>query len=180
MKIRERSVVIFLAFGLWPLTHCAAAQGDSPGADPKDEPISTPADQATQDASLKALTTAKGKDAGPGDLLGKDRDGLSEWGAKTTDNNDLLRKMFAAVVVVLILGGLALLVFKKVLPRIGRPAGRTIQVQETAYLGPKKTVHLLQVSDRQFLIASTRDRISLLAEITPGQKAPQTTDESDT
>ncbi len=66
---------------------------------------------------------------------------------------------------VLLLGLACYVVMRKLLPRMIRPGGRNIQVVETAYLGPQRSVHLLRVGGQTYLVASSRDRVSLLAKV---------------
>lgn len=82
------------------------------------------------------------------------------------DTSKLLWQMLAYVLVILLLGGVAIFVFKRVLPRIRRVAGKRVCVVETTYLGPRQTVQLLQVGNKKFLLGGTRERISMLAEVT--------------
>lgn len=74
-------------------------------------------------------------------------------------------QMLAAVVVILVLGGVALVVIKKFIPRLAVSTGKKISVVETIYLGPRLSVHLVEVAGQRFLLASTRDRISMLTEV---------------
>ena len=84
------------------------------------------------------------------------------------DNPKLLWKMLAASLVILGIGGIGLVITKKFLPRIlkisSRP-GKKVSVAETFYLGPKKAVHLLKVGTEFFLIADTRQGLSLLGKV---------------
>ena len=82
------------------------------------------------------------------------------------DLGGLLYKVLAYTLIILVLGAVALVVVKKVLPRIGPPGGKSISVLETVYLGPKKTLHLLQVGSKKFLVAGSREQITLLGEVT--------------
>ena len=74
--------------------------------------------------------------------------------------------LLASLLVVLVLGVLVFVVVKRLLQRLGVKVGRRIQVLETSYLGPRKAVHLLQVGSQRFLIGSTRERITMLSEVT--------------
>jgi len=80
---------------------------------------------------------------------------------------ELLLQMMAYVVVILALGGVALFLIKRVLPRLRSGQGnKNIAVLETVYLGPKRPVHLLQVGSERFLVAGSRDGIALLGKVT--------------
>ena len=75
-------------------------------------------------------------------------------------------RMMLAVLIVVVLGAAAIYVSRKLLPRIANLPGKEIRVAETVHLGPKKAVHLLEVGDRRFLIGSTSESVTKLADIT--------------
>ena len=77
-----------------------------------------------------------------------------------------LWQMLGMVVVIAILGVGGLWVLRRLMPRIQQRRGRNIAVLETACLGPSRTVHLLRVGQKEFLVASTREHISMLADVT--------------
>jgi len=87
-------------------------------------------------------------DSGSGDLAG------------------LMWQMLAAALVVLVIGTLALFVVKKLLPRIRYASHRRISVLETAYLGSRKAVHLLQVGSVKLLVASSPEGVVRLDDVT--------------
>jgi len=78
----------------------------------------------------------------------------------------LLWQMSGMVVVIAILGVGGLWIVRRLVPKIQQRRGRNIAVLETACLGPSRSVHLLRVGQREFLIASTREHISMLADVT--------------
>jgi len=78
----------------------------------------------------------------------------------------LLWQMSGMVVVIAILGVGGLWIVRRLVPKIQQRRGRNIAVLETACLGPSRSVHLLRVGEREFLIASTREHISMLADVT--------------
>jgi len=78
-------------------------------------------------------------------------------------NSELFLKMMLSVGLVLGLGGAALYLSRRVLPRVTKPGGRQIRVLETSFLGPRKALHLVEVDGRRLLLASTSDRVTLLA-----------------
>jgi flagellar biogenesis protein FliO len=94
------------------------------------------------------------RDSGPGTL-------------KQGPAGDLAWRLTSSAAVVLVLGAVCFVVMRKVIPRINTRGGRNIRIVETAHLGPQKMVHLLKVGGRTYLVASTRDRVSLLAELPP-------------
>ena len=75
-------------------------------------------------------------------------------------------QMLAATLVILFVGVVAIVVVKKLLPRLAKSRGRRISVLETAYLGPHKSVHLLQVGARKVLVGSSRDGVVRLGDVT--------------
>ncbi len=89
-----------------------------------------------------------------------------------------LWQMFASILVILAFGGVAILIIKKVLPKLGPIAakggvlsrGGHLRVIETVRLGPQRQVHLLEVDGRRYLVGHTATNITLLAEV-PGEGA---------
>jgi len=81
------------------------------------------------------------------------------------DNTNLFLRMALAIGVVGGLGGLALYLSKRVLPRAINPPGREIRIIETTYLGPRKALHLVEVGPRRLLLASTGDTLRMLASL---------------
>ena len=77
-----------------------------------------------------------------------------------------LWQMLGMVVVIAILGVGGLWIVRRLVPKIQQRRGRNIAVLETACLGPSRSVHLLRIGQREFLIASTREHISMLADVT--------------
>lgn len=75
-------------------------------------------------------------------------------------------RMMLAVLIVVVLGAAAIYVSKKLLPRITNLPGKEVRVVETVYLGPRKAVHVLEVGSRRFLIGSTSENVTKLADIT--------------
>jgi len=83
-------------------------------------------------------------------------------------DTDLFKRMMLAVVLVIVLGVAALYVSKRILPKLSNMPGKRIKVIETAHLGPRRAVHLLEVDNHCMLVGSTNDRITKLADITEG------------
>jgi len=78
---------------------------------------------------------------------------------------ELFFKMMLSVGVVLALGAAALVLSKRVLPRMAHAPGKEIHILETAYLGPRKALHLLEVGGQRLLIASTSENVTMLAAL---------------
>ncbi|MGB2865507.1 MAG: flagellar biosynthetic protein FliO [Sedimentisphaerales bacterium] len=70
-----------------------------------------------------------------------------------------------AVLFVLALFIAAIYVSKKLLPKITNLPGKEIRIVETVHLGPRKAVHLLEIGNRRFLIGSTNENVTKLADM---------------
>ena len=75
-------------------------------------------------------------------------------------------RVVLAVLFVLALFIVAIYVSKKLLPKIANLPGKEIRIVETVHLGPRKAVHLLEIDNRRFLIGSTNENITKLADLT--------------
>ena len=82
-------------------------------------------------------------------------------------DHDVAEQQRHTVGVVVVVGGGSLLIITQFIPRLAVSPGKTISVVEYVYLGPRLTVHLVDVAGQRFLLSSTRDRISMLAEVAP-------------
>ncbi len=79
---------------------------------------------------------------------------------------ELFFKMMFSVLFLVVLGVAAIYVSKKFLPKITKLPGKEIRIAETVHLGPRKAVHLLEIGERRFLIGSTNESITRLADLT--------------
>jgi flagellar biosynthetic protein FliO len=70
-----------------------------------------------------------------------------------------------AVLFVLALFVAAVYVSKKLLPKITNLPGREIRIVETVHLGPRKAVHVIEIANRRFLIGSTNENVTKLADL---------------
>ena len=86
--------------------------------------------------------------------------------SKSADNNELFSSAVKAIIIVIILCVAIIFISKKLLPKISKLGGRRIQIIETVHLAQRKSLHLIKVDDRQFLIGSTNENITKLAELT--------------
>jgi len=77
-----------------------------------------------------------------------------------------LWQMIGIVVIIAVLGVVGLWMVRRYGPRIQQRRGRHISVVETACLGPNKNIHLLRVGNRDLLVSSTREHVSMLADVT--------------
>lgn len=80
-------------------------------------------------------------------------------------NTDIMLRLAFSVLVVIVLGAAALYVSKKVLPKVTHAASKEIRVLETTYLGPRKSLHLVEIGGQRLLLGSTNDNISTLAHL---------------
>lgn len=80
-------------------------------------------------------------------------------------STELFFKMMLSVGLVIALGAAALYLSKRVLPKVANASGREIRILETAGLGPRKALHLVEVGHQRLLIASTNDTITTLAHV---------------
>ena len=79
----------------------------------------------------------------------------------------LIKQFLIAVFFVVILGIGAFYFSRKLVPRFTTTKGKNISLIETIHLGPHKTLHLLEVGDKQkLLIGSTNESINILADVT--------------
>ncbi|MDD3733215.1 MAG: flagellar biosynthetic protein FliO [candidate division Zixibacteria bacterium] len=76
-------------------------------------------------------------------------------------------KMVSALAVVLVCIYLGIYLLKRMMGRRYAAGGGNgiLQVLETAYVGPKKTVSLIRVAERSVLIGVTDNQISMLTEL---------------
>jgi flagellar biosynthetic protein FliO len=78
---------------------------------------------------------------------------------------ELFFKMMVSVLFLAALGAAAIYVSKRFLPKITNLPGKEIRIAETVHLGQRKAVHLLEVGERRFLIGSTNENITKLADL---------------
>ena len=159
---RNRTILLAAAALLGLVSTSARAQ---PAAGPK-HPTTA---QSPADASGEPPATQRTDQLKPG-LFGKD-----DGPPGPLDMTKLLWQMLAYVLVILALGGAIILLVKRVLPKLRAVRGKSISVVETIHLGPRQSVHLLQVGRQKLLIAGAREQISMLAEVT--EAFPEETDE---
>lgn len=81
------------------------------------------------------------------------------------NNGELFVKMMLSVVLIIGLGGAALYLSRRILPRVTHAAGKEVRVLETTYLGPRKALHLIEVGGQRLLLASTSDHVTMLAPV---------------
>jgi flagellar biosynthetic protein FliO len=74
--------------------------------------------------------------------------------------------MLKSILFIIVLGGIAVYLSKKFMPKLRPTSGQDINIRETIHLGPNKTIHLIEVGDKKFLVGSTSENISMLADVT--------------
>ena len=79
---------------------------------------------------------------------------------------EIFYRTMIAVVLVIVFGAAAVFITRKFLPKIARLQGKEIHVIETVHLGPRKSVHLIEIGKRRLLIGSTNENIRKLADLT--------------
>jgi flagellar biosynthetic protein FliO len=75
-----------------------------------------------------------------------------------------LRAVVAVLFVLALVVG-AVYVSKRLLPKITNLPGREIRIIETVHLGPRKAVHIIELGSRRFLIGSTSENVTKLADL---------------
>lgn len=115
--------------------------------------------QASEPNSLRARTSE-----GSGSAFGYDP---NSSGALSYDpDSGIYSNLVRGGLFVVVLGVVAVYASKKLLPKITNLPGKEVRVVETVYLGPRKAVHVLEVGNRRFLVGSTNENITKLADIT--------------
>lgn len=151
---RRRAVMGLLGLGAW----VAVILLSQPGATPAAPAAAAPATPATAPLTTAVDNTTRS--------LGKQDPLPSNLGVKDQQLSRLLWESLAAVLVILVLGGIGVYVVRRVMPRITAARGKQITLLESFHLAPQRTVHLLQVGQRSLLVGASREGLSLLADVT--------------
>ena len=83
-----------------------------------------------------------------------------------SNSSELFYRTMLAVIIVIVLGISAIYLTKKLLPKITNASGKEVHIVETVHLGPRKSVHLIEIGNQRFLIGSTNENINKLADLT--------------
>jgi len=123
--------------------------------------------QNNDHASVWAQTSQTVTPTTPGDSLSQ---GVSTEYQPMTGKSEaaasLIKMLIAlAVVIVCIYVGVFLLKKMMVKRRSGRSGSNLLEVIETAYLDPKKSLSMVRVADKSVLIGVTENQISILTEL---------------
>jgi flagellar biogenesis protein FliO len=124
----------------------------------------TGTDAGQEMAKGAANSSAPGRTAAAPPAFSNDP-GPSSGPSLRLDNGELFFKMMLSVGLVLGLGGAALYLSRKVLPRMTQRTGKEIHILETACLGPRKALHLVEVGGQRLLIASASDHVTMLTTV---------------
>jgi flagellar biogenesis protein FliO len=98
-------------------------------------------------------------------LFGNESDFVTNKNKGSSTRNLFLR-FVVSVLFLVALGVGGIYISKKFLPKITNLSGKEICIVETVHLGPRKAVHLLEIGERRFLIGSTNENITNLADLT--------------
>jgi flagellar biosynthetic protein FliO len=98
-------------------------------------------------------------------LFGNDSNFLKNT-KNESGTRELFYKFMVSVLFLAALGAGGIYVSKRFLPKITNLSGKEIRIVETVHLGPRKAVHLLEIGERRFLIGSTNENITKLADLT--------------
>jgi flagellar biogenesis protein FliO len=135
---------------------------------------STPAASASAAGSAgpSAGTSSNPSASQPGSvsspaLTFRDSDeGLGMLGRPAADVSSVLWRSLATAVIIGVLLWAGIKGFKKLVPGVASNRGKNISLQETLFLAPGRAVHLIKVGKKSLLVACSRDRMNLLADVT--------------
>ena len=116
-------------------------------------------------AEAEAVAGLENSKSQSGSLFENDPD-FSTRKSDRPSSRELFFKMMVSVLFLIALGAAAIYVSRRFLPKITNLPGKKIRIAETVHLGPRKAVHLLEVGERRFLIGSTNENITRLADLT--------------
>jgi len=77
-----------------------------------------------------------------------------------------LGTLITSIFFIVVLGGIAIYLSKRFMPKLRITSGQDISIRETIHLGPNKKMHVVEVGHKKFLIGSTQEKISMLADVT--------------
>jgi len=155
-----------LAAGLGILWVAAPAAGLAAAADSPLPAVPAKATAAEEPEAAVGGTQAPAQAPKMAQLGRPEKPAPLNLGGPDYGTSKLIWNTLAAAAIVLVLGGIALFLMKRVMPRIGIGQGKRVAVIETTYLGPQRTVHLVQVGARCLLIGATRESVRLVADVT--------------
>ena len=126
---------------------------------------STAGEKASENAASESNLSLSDLKTENDDLFGHGA-GFPERSGYLSGNGEFFFRAILSVLFVVVLGVAAVYVSKKLLPQLARVPGKEIRIVETVHLGPRKALHLIQIDNRRFLIGSSNENITKLAEMT--------------
>ena len=115
-------------------------------------------------AEAEAVAGLENSKSQSGSLFENDPD-ISMRKSDRPSSRELFFKMMVSVLFLIALGAAAIYVSKRFGAKITNLSGKEIRITETVHLGPRKAVHLLEIGERRFLIGSTNENITRLADL---------------
>jgi flagellar biosynthetic protein FliO len=115
--------------------------------------------------SIKATELEESKSES-NSLFGNDPDFSAKVENGRRTGHDLSFRIMISVLFLIAVGAVAIYVSKKFLPKITNLPGKQVRIAETVHLGPRRAVHLIEVGERRFLVGSTNENITKLADLT--------------
>lgn len=97
---------------------------------------------------------------------------LQKVGQNTLDTSEALKKLLASMLVIIVLGGAAIYLTKKVMPKVNAAMGKEIKVIESLRLGPRKHLYLVRIGNRKLLVAGGGESVNCLADVTEALAQP--------
>ena len=125
-----------------------------------------PAGDPGTSATTQSATTAPASGPSVGSYTGWPSGGSGFGNGLKEDDGGLVWRLLGSVVVILVLAAPLVWLSRRLAPRLGTHVGKRLSLLETMYLGPRKSVHLVQVGSRRYLLGSSQEHVSLLAEVT--------------
>jgi len=149
----KKKITVFLAtalFGSVGLIVCSA-QSSTNGVGPEKAQPEVDQSQATAESNNAPLFTNDSNFFGRPDY--------------NSVGGEFSVRAVIAVLFVLALFIAAIFVSRKLLPKITNLPGKEIRIVETVHLGPRRAVHVIAVNNRRFLIGSTNENVTKLADL---------------
>lgn len=91
---------------------------------------------------------------------------VKSFAGRKGSSTEMYYTLFKGILIVSLLGVGAYYASRKFGRSISNRPGRQIRIVESAHLGPKRSLHLVNVRGREILIGCTGEHISSLADVT--------------
>lgn len=92
--------------------------------------------------------------------------GTPAIGENTLDTREALQKLVTSTLIIIVLGGAAIYLAKRVMPKVNAAMGKEIKIVESLRLGPRKQLHIVRVGNRMLLVGSGGETVAFLADVT--------------